>query len=330
MSSTDCKFRVLVTPRSFGADDPELREELVAATDEVIWRQGGDLGPAQLREAVAEADGWIAGVERIDREVIESATRLRVIARYGVGVESVDLRAAAERGVVITNTPGANAGAVAELVIGMIFALARRIAYADSAVRDGRWPRLPGVAVEDRTIGLLGFGAIGREVGRRARGLGCRVIAFDPAPGAVAAAAALGVELLERDELVATSDFLSLHLPVTAETEGMVDADFLARMKRGSFLINAARGELVDEGALAEKLRAGHLAGAALDCLAVEPPPIGFELGRLEQVVLTPHIGAHTDAAVRAMGRAAVDNCLAVLRGDAAPNPVTPPAEVSR
>jgi len=330
MSSTDCKFRVLVTPRSFGADDPELREELIAATAEVIWRQGGDLGPAELREEVAEADGWIAGVERIDREVIESATRLRVIARYGVGVESVDLRAAAERGIVVTNTPGANSGAVAELVIGMIFALARRIAYADAAVRDGRWPRLPGAAVEGRTVGLLGFGAIGREVGRRARGLGCRVIAFDPAPGAAAAAAAAGVELLERDEVVATSDFLSLHLPVTRSTEGMVDADFLARMKRGSFLINAARGELVDEGALAEMLRADHLAGAALDCLAVEPPALGFELGRLDQVVLTPHIGAHTDAAARAMGRAAVDNCLAVLRGDPAPNPVTLPAEVSR
>lgn len=329
MSSTDSKLRVLVTPRSFGADDPELRDELVAATGEVIWRQEGNLGPAELSEAVAAADGWIAGVERIDREVIEAATRLRVIARYGVGVESVDLRAAAERGVVVTNTPGANSGAVAELVIGLIFALARRIAYADAAVRGGGWPRLRGAAVEGKTVGLLGFGAIGREVARRVRALDCRVLAFDPAPVAEQAAA-LGVELVGRDELVATSDFLSLHLPVTAATEGMVDAAFLGRMKPGSYLINAARGELVDERALAETLRAGHLAGAALDCLAVEPPAAGFELGTLDQVVLTPHIGAHTDAAARAMGRAAVENCLAVLRGEAAPNPVAPPAEVTR
>ncbi|MGD9736497.1 MAG: phosphoglycerate dehydrogenase [Solirubrobacterales bacterium] len=329
MSSTDPKYRVLVTPRSFGADDPALRDELLAAVGDVLWRQEGNLGTGELADAVAEADGWIAGVERIDRTVIEAAPRLRVIARYGVGVANVDLRAAADRGITVTNTPGANSAAVAELVIGMVFALARRIAFADAEVRRGRWPRIRGIAVEGKTVGLLGFGAIGREVGRRARSLGCRVLAFDPAPVGDAAAAA-GVELAPREEVVATSDFLSLHVPVTGETEGMVDAAFLARMKRGSHLINAARGELVDEAALVDALRAGHLAGAALDSLAVEPPAAGFALGQLDQVVLTPHVGAHTDAAAAAMGRAAVANCLAVLRGEPVPNPVAAPAEVPR
>lgn len=318
---------VLVTPRSFARGDDALRSRLADGVGRVEWRQGGELEPALLRRLVAEADGWIAGLERIDRELLEHAPRLRVIARYGVGVDAVDLEAAAERGIVVTNTPGANAGAVAELVIGLMLALARRIPHADRCVRRGGWPRVAGVALEGKVLGLVGFGAIGREVARRAIGLGCRVRACDPFPDA-SAAAALGVELTAEEEVVATADFVSLHAPVLAETRRMVDAAFLARMKPGAFLVNAARGELIDEAALADALRAGHVAGAGLDALAVEPPPAGFGLAELENVVLTPHIGAHTDVAARTMGEGAVDNCLAVLRGEPAPNPVMP--EIAR
>jgi phosphoglycerate dehydrogenase-like enzyme len=180
------------------------------------------------------------------------------------------------------------------------------------------------VALEGKVVGLLGFGAIGREVSRRARALGCRVLAYDPQP-AEAFAREHGVELASAEEVVASSDFVSLHVPVLPDTRGMVNREFLARMKPGSFLINAARGELVEESALVEALRSGHLRGAALDALAQEPPPSGFELGALDNVVLTPHTGAHTDHAVRAMGRVAVENCLAVLRGQAPPNPVVSP-----
>ena len=316
-------WTVLVTPRSFARGDDALRAELTRAVGEVQWRQEGELGRNELALLASGADGWIAGVEPIDRSIIERAGRLKVIARYGVGVDNVDLDAAAERGIVVTNTPGANAASVAELVIALMFAVARRIAYADRRVRAGHWDRIAGVGLEDKVVGLLGFGAIGREVARRARALGCDVIAYDPYP-AEEVARLLGVTLATRDEVVASSDFLSLHLPVLPETAGMVDAPFLASMKAGSFLINAARGELVDEPALVSALRSGHLAGAALDALGQEPPAPPFPLGELDNVVLTPHTGAHTDSAVRAMSRGALANCLAVLRGQMPPNQVAP------
>jgi phosphoglycerate dehydrogenase-like enzyme len=319
--------KVLVTPRSFGRGDDALQSELTGAVGAVEWRQGGDLDPDTLRELVADVDGWIAGLETIDRSILEAAGRLKVIARYGVGVDGVDLAAAAERGIVVTNTPGANAGAVAELVVGLMLGLARQIPQADRAVREHVWGRVNGVALEGKVIGLLGFGAIGREVARRLTGMGCDVCTHDPAPDAVEAAATLGVRFAGRDEVIATSDFLSLHMPVLPETRGSVDAAFLAAMKPGAFLVNAARGELIDEAALIDALDSGHLAGAALDALAQEPPPEGFALGRMDTVILTPHLGAHTDHAVSSMGRAAMENCLAVLRGEQPLNPVAPPTK---
>jgi D-3-phosphoglycerate dehydrogenase / 2-oxoglutarate reductase len=313
---------VLVTPRSFARGDEELRRELTSSVERVEWQQQGGLEAAELRRLVADVDGWIAGVEGIDRSVIESAPRLRVIARYGVGVDNVDLEAAAESGVVVTNTPGANAGAVAELVLGLLVALARGIVAADREVRAGRWLPSGGVALEGKTLGLLGFGAVGRAVARRVGVLGCRIIAHDPADAASSAASELGVELLALQDVVSSSDFLSLHLPVLPETHGIVDARFLSAMKPGAYLVNAARGELIDEAALVAALRSGHLAGAALDTLSQEPPPPDFPLGQLDNVVLTPHLGAHTDLAVCTMGRRAVENCLAVLRGEPPPDPV--------
>ena len=310
---------MLVTPRSFARDDEALRERLRGAVRRVEYRQDGVLDPVSLRRLLEGVDGWIAGVERIDRGMLDHARRLKVIARYGVGVDNVDLRAAAEHGIVVTNTPGANAGAVAELVIGLFLALARAIPYADRRVRAGEWGRIDGIALEGKVVGLLGLGAVGREVAWRSLALGCRVRAYDPvAPEDYARKHR--IELASRDEVIGGSDLLSLHVPVLPQTRGMVDAGFLAAMKPGAFLVNAARGELVDESALLEALRSGHLRGAALDALADEPPAPGLELARLDNVVITPHMGAHTDSAVKAMGWRAAENCLAVLRGASAPD----------
>jgi D-3-phosphoglycerate dehydrogenase len=314
---------VLVTPRSFDRDDAELRGRLEQAVGRVEWRLGTH-AEAELQRLVRHADGWIAGTERIGRSVLEHADRLRVIARYGVGVDNVDLEFAGDRGIQVTNTPGANSGAVAELVIGLMLALARRIPAADRAVRAGAWSMPGGIALEGKTVGLLGFGQIGQAVARKVSGFGTRVLAYDPLP-ARDSARALGVELVDRQAVIAQSDFLSLHLPVRPETRNLVDADFLGAMKPGAFLINAARGELVDEAALVAALRDGRLAGAGLDGLAHEPPPAGFALGQLDNVILTPHVGAQSDLARRRMGQGAVENCLAVLRGDTPPNPVATP-----
>ncbi len=306
--------RVLVTPRSYGLNDPRLRTALEEAVGEVIYR-GRIHTSKELQELLPGCHGFIAGLDEIDRAALETANQLKVIARYGVGVDNVDLVAAREKGIVVTNTPGANSGAVAELTIGLMLSLARSIPQANAALRAGTATRVEGVSLQGKTVGLLGLGAIGKQVARRLQGFECTVLAYDPVPD-TRFAESHGVVLCPQEEVVARSDFLSLHLPVLPETRGMVNAAFLARMKPGAFLINTARGELIDEAALAEALRRGQLRGAALDVFTTEPPPPDHPLLTLPQVIATPHIGAHTDGAMNMMGWMALQDCLAVLRGE--------------
>jgi len=313
---------VFVTPRSFGREDPDLRAELEAAVGEVRYNERGrPLTAAELCAAVGDVDGLLAGLDEIDATVFAAAPRLRVVARYGVGTSNVDLRAAAARGVVVTNTPGANAEAVAELTIGLIFALARGLGHADRAVRAGAWPPLRGGEVAGKTVGLVGLGRIGISVARRAVALGCHVVAHDPYADS-GHAARLGVHLAPLEGAVAAADFLSLHLPATPETHDLVDRDLLGRMRPGSYLINTARGELVVEEDLLRALECGQLAGAALDTLRVEPPMPGHPLLRRDDVLVTPHIGAHTAEAARAMGQLALRDLLAVLAGRPPRHPI--------
>lgn len=308
--------RVLVTPRSYGQSDMTLRTGLEAAVGEVIYSPvARPLTSDELRALLPGCHGFIAGLDTIDRAALEAADCLRVIARYGVGVDRVDLDTARARGIVVTNTPGANASAVAELTIGLLLALSRTLLPTGVATRAGEWPRAAGLSVDGKTVGLLGLGAIGRQVARRLQGFDCRILAYDPAPD-VDFATAHGVTLAPVDEVAALADYLSLHMPVTPDTRGMIDAAFLARVKPGAFLINTARGELVDEAALLAALQSGHLRGAALDALSAEPPPADHPLLALPQVIVTPHMGANTDGATNTMGRMALDACLAVLRGE--------------
>jgi D-3-phosphoglycerate dehydrogenase len=309
-------FRVLVTPRSFGRHDPQLKTELEAIVGEAIYNPSGrPLTSSEVQRLLPGCDGYIAGLDAIDRAALEAADRLRVIARYGVGVDRVDLEAAREKGIVVTNTPGANSTSVAELAIGLMLSLARMIPLANQETRTGKPPRIQGVSLEGKVVGLLGLGAIGKLVARRLQGFDCTVLAYDPAVD-TAAAQEVGAVLCSQEEVVAKSDFLSLHVPVLPETRGMVDACFLAQMKPGAFLINTARGELINEVALFEGLRSGHLRGAALDAFAQEPPSEDNPLFSLPQVIATPHMGAHTDGATNAMGWAALRDCVAVLRGE--------------
>jgi D-3-phosphoglycerate dehydrogenase len=308
--------RVLVTPTSFARNDPRLKVELEAAVGEVIYNPTGrPLSAVEVRDLLPGCDGYIAGLDVIDRSALESADRLKVIARYGVGVDRIDLAAAHEKGIVVTNTPGANAASVAELTIGLMLSLARMIPVANQETRAGKWPRLPGVSLEGKVVGLLGLGTIGKQVARRLRGFDCTILAHDPAADTTFAQAH-GVTLCPQDEVIAQSDFLSLHVPLLPETQRMVNASLLSRMKQGAFLINTARGELIDEAALLAALQSGHLKGAALDTFTQEPPGKDHPLLSLPQVIVTPHTGAHTDGATNAMGRAALRDCLAVLGGE--------------
>ena len=317
----DCT--VLVTPTSYAKHDARLRHELEAAVGSVLYSPvARPLTSAEMRDLLPGVDGLIAGLDVLDRAALAGANRLKVIARYGVGVDKVDLAAAREKGIVVTNTPGANSASVAELTLALMLALARQIPAAAQATREGGWPRLSGLSLEGKTVGLLGFGSIGREVAQRLQGFACTVVACDPMADP-AEAALLGVQLVTQSEVVERADILSLHLPVTPETRGLVNAAFLATMKPGSLLINTARGELIDEAALLTALESGRVAGAALDCFPAEPPGANHPLLRLPNVIATPHAGAHTDGAINAMGWMALRNCLAVLRGETPPNAVS-------
>jgi phosphoglycerate dehydrogenase-like enzyme len=318
---------VLVTPRSFGAGDPGLRRELAAAVREVRYNdRGRPLRAAELRAALVDIDGLLAGLDEIDASVIAAAPRLRVIARYGVGTSNVDLQAAACAGVVVTNTPGANAEAVAELTIGFLFALARSITSADRAGHAGIWHALPGSELLGKTVGILGLGKIGRAVARRAAGLGCSVLAYDPILDQTFNVRHQ-VRAASLEEVVREAHFLTLHLPLLPETRDLVDRRLLASMRSGSFLINTARGELVVEEDLLWALETGHLQGAALDTLRAEPPPADHPLLAREDVIVTPHIGANTAEARTTMGRMALHDLLAVLAGGPPRFPVTPFSE---
>lgn len=309
--------RILVTPRSFGEYDPALRESLESTVGEVIYNPTGrPLLSAELRELLPGCHGYIAGLDEIDRPALQGAEGLMVISRYGVGLDNVDLEAAKDLGILVTHTPGANASSVAELTLGLMLAIMRRIPLACSLTVHGQWPHLRGASLAGKVVGLLGLGRIGRAVAARLLPFGAQVIAFDPQPDPDFASLR-SIELTTRRDLIRRADLLSLHVPLTDETSGMVDGEFLALMKSGATLVNTSRGEVIDEGALIQALRSGHLAGAALDVLAQEPPQPDHPLLNMDQVIITPHMGSHTDQAANEMGWAALRDCLAALRGDA-------------
>jgi D-3-phosphoglycerate dehydrogenase len=238
--------RLLVTPTSYGKNDPRLKTELEALVGEVIYNPTGKpLTSAEVARLLPGIDGYIAGLDGIDARP-EQSRPSKVICRYGVGVDNVDLGAARERGIIVTNTPGANSSSVAELALGLILALARQIPEAVDAVRQGKWPRYAGISIEGKTVGILGLGAIGKQLARRLAGFDCRVMAYDPFADPEFARNNQ-VELATIEAVVEQADFLSLHLPLLPETRGLVNASFLDRMKKGSFLVNTSRGVVVDK-----------------------------------------------------------------------------------
>ncbi|MGH7291866.1 MAG: phosphoglycerate dehydrogenase [Myxococcota bacterium] len=315
---------VLVTPRSLRAGAPAVVRRLEAAVDEIRWNDlGRPLTAAELRERLDGVDGLVAGLDQVDASVFAAAPRLRVVARYGVGVDRVDLAAAGRHGVVVTSTPGANAAAVAEWTFALMLALCRPLVAADRAVRRGEWPVLKGRELSGRTIGLLGLGRIGGLVAERCTAFGCQVLAHDPFVRSAPRAA----QLVGRDELIARAEVLSLHMPLTEETRDSVDRPLLAALPPGAVLVNTARGELVDEQALVWALEEGPLAGAALDALRQEPPLPGHRLIGRDDVLVTPHAAPHTAEATLAMGQMAVGDLLAVLAGRSPLHPVALPED---
>ena len=272
---------------------------------------------AELFERIAPAEVIInvRAYTALDDEAFGHAAQLKMVSILGTGTDNVDLEAANRRGISVTNTPGVGAPSVAELTIGLMIGLVRSIPISDSRVRDGTWQHVEGPELTGKTLGLLGLGAIGQYVARLGQGLGMRVIAWSYSPDP-ARAARLGVELVERDDVFRMADVLSVHLRNTPEVRGIVGPRELALMKPSAYLINTARGALVDESALAAALRAEKIAGAALDVYTEEPlPPERNLFLDLPNVVLTPHIGAVTREASTRSRAMPIDNIIAFLEG---------------
>jgi D-3-phosphoglycerate dehydrogenase / 2-oxoglutarate reductase len=289
MMSTMSELKVLVS------------DDLSKAAVEILSQAGMavdvriGLLPAQLGEIIGAYHGLaVRSATKVTAELLAGASNLKIIGRAGVGVDNIDVAAATGRKILVINTPSGNAIAAAELAIGYLFALARKLPQATASMKKGEWEkkRFLGVEITGKTLGIVGLGSIGQKVAERALGLKMRVLAHDPV-WPVGTAAPAGVDLTGFDDVVSRADFLTLHLPYSASTKGLFSAATLSRMKKGAYLINCARGGIVDEAALHQALQAGHLAGAALDVFEREPcgPSPLFEL---DNVLASPHVGAST------------------------------------
>jgi D-3-phosphoglycerate dehydrogenase/(S)-sulfolactate dehydrogenase len=285
------------------ADDlsSEAIDHLRSRGIEVDVRVG--LAPDALAAALGAHEGLlIRSATRVTAGLLESAPRLRVIGRAGVGVDNVDMEAATRRGVLVVNTPGGSSTAVAELALGMLLAASRHLVAATESVKGGRWERkrFQGRELAGKTLGVVGIGNVGSALVSRAQAMHMKIIAYDPFISPEAAAR-MGVRLVELEALWGEADVVSLHVPLTEQTRNLVDARALARMREGAILLNCARGGLVDEAALAEALASGRLRAAAFDVFAEEPPPPDHPLLKLDNFICTPHLGASTEEAQSAV-----------------------------
>jgi D-3-phosphoglycerate dehydrogenase len=315
-------IRVLVSDAISDAGVEVLRS---APGFEVVVRTG--LPPADLARELGAFDALVVrSATNVTADVLRESGRLRVIGRAGTGVDNIDLEAATRAGIVVLNTPGGNSVAAAELTISLLLALARNVPQANADLRAGKWERKRylGVEVAGKTLGVVGLGRIGREVVRRAQGLRMEVVGFDPFVSQKAATD-FGVAYLPLDDLLAASDFVTLHVPLSADTHHVIDAAALRRMKKGARIINCARGGLVDEAALLASIAAGHIGGAALDVFESEPP-VDFKLIEDARVVATPHLGASTVEAQERVGTEIAEKIRAFFENGAMLDAVNFPA----
>jgi D-3-phosphoglycerate dehydrogenase / 2-oxoglutarate reductase len=314
-------FRILISDK-LGADG---LERLAQANDATYDVKIG-LSKAELLAIIADYDGLIVRSEtKVDAEVLAAATNLKVVGRAGMGVDNIDVRAATMRGIIVMNTPQANSIATAEQALALMLAASRFTVQAHASLKAGEWRRsdFVGRQLYRKTLGIIGFGRIGRLVTRRAQAFGMEVIAFDPFVSEEVGRE-LGVTLVDMDDLLAQSDYISLHAIISPETQNMINAESIRQMKDGVIIINAARGKLIDEDALAEALQSGKVRVAALDVFRNEPP-VGSPLIGMPNVIHTPHLGASSVEAQREVATQIVDQILDALRGTDFRNAVNMP-----
>jgi len=309
-------MKVLIAATSFSEVTEEPEQRLKDAGHEVIHNPYGrpmtaeELGP--LLEGI---DGCAAGVDDFSAPALVQADRLKVVAKHGAGVDNIDVGECTRRGIVVANVPGANAEAVADMSFALMLAVARHIPLGDRTTKAGEWINAYGVDVHGATLGLLGIGRIGKAAARRGKGFDMRVLAYDPYFDKEFAAEH-GVERAESIEhVMKEADFVSVHMPLNDETQGIIDAEKIALMKPTAILVNTARGAIIDEEALADALEEGRIFGAGLDVYATEPPTKS-RLLRCERAVTMPHNSSNTTGALLAMGNGVTDGILAVFKGE--------------
>lgn len=312
--------KVLVTARSFGNVSVEPIQILQEAGLEMVEHpKRGPLTKEEMLPLIQDAAAVIVGTDRIDREIMTAGSQLEVVAKHGVGVDNIDLESAADLGIKVAFTPGANTGAVAEMALGFMLSLSRNLTTADAKVRRGEWGSIVGRELAKKTVGIVGFGAIGRYLTQLLKGFGCCILAYDPYIDEDAAAE-LGVSVVSLGELLQNADYVTLHVPNTPETKNMIDKEALATMKPDAFLINMARGGVVNDQDLAAALADEVIAGAAVDVFEQEPPAADHPLLHAPRIIVSPHMGAHSREAMNNMSVMAAANVAAVLSGRPCPN----------
>lgn len=308
-------MKILVTPTSLQpGKQPAVLERLRQYSEDLVFNDyGRPLTEEELIPLLSGCDGFIAGLDQVTDRVISACPDLKVISRYGAGVDRVDLESAAAHNVVVTNTPGANAEAVGELTFALLLSVARRIPLLNASTREGGWVRSTGTELKGKTMGILGLGAIGKVTARCAFGFAMDVIAYDPYIS-LDYCTEHGIRSVEIDELFSSADVICMHLPLMDSTYHIIDEAAIGRMKPGTIIINASRGGLIDEDAAYRALKDGRLGGLGLDAFESEPPK-DSPLFAFDNVVVTPHTGAHTKEATANMANMAVDNLIDVLEG---------------
>lgn len=307
-------FKVLITPRSFEHIKDKFLELLKDAEIEVVMNPYGRvIKEDEMVELVKDMDGIIVGIDPITKRVIYNASKLKVISKYGVGVDNIDLESAKERNIVVTNTPNANSNAVAELTVGLIISVLRNIPLSDRRVREKKWDRFIGYELYGKTLGVIGTGSIGKRVIKLLRGFDLNILCYDKFPD-YEWAEKENLKYVNFDELLKRSDIITIHIPLTEETRHLISERELSLMKKTAIIINTSRGGIINERDLYKFLKEGKIYGAGLDVLEDEPPQ-NSPLIELDNVVITSHIGAHTQESIENMAFIAIDNLISVLKG---------------
>ncbi len=279
-----------------------------------------DITEAEFIEKMQGVNAAIVAFNTISEKVLDSLPDLKIVCKHGVGVDNIDVKAAQDRGVVVTNVPNANKHAVADFAFALMLSLARKIPEANDKTKKGEWPRIFGSDVYGKTLGIVGLGMIGREVAKRAKGFDMKIVAYDPYPND-AFAAEYGIEYVQLEELLTISDFITLHMPLTPQTRNLIAEKEFALMKEEAFIVNASRGGIVSEAALYEALKNGKIAGAALDVFE-EEPATDHPLFEHSNFIALPHIAGYTSGAINTLGMVCVQNIVDVLVNNKEPNHV--------